>query len=57
MMRELRVSACDSVHIATAIVAECSIFITSDSDLGKQVEKHMRWLSPEKAVKELCSKS
>ena len=53
IMRELRVSACDSIHIATAMEAKCSVFITSDSGLGKEVGALMKWLSPEEAITEL----
>lgn len=53
MLKNLKVDACDSVHIATALEKECSVFITSDKQLGNEIAnaKLMTWLSPEEALK------
>jgi len=54
ILRDQSISACDSIHIATAIETGCSVFITSDKGLGKAAKAEgIIWMSPEEAVQKL----
>lgn len=56
IMKECKVSACDSIQIVTALENNCSVFITSDRQLGTEIDKNikkLKWLSPEKAIVQL----
>lgn len=49
IMRDLNVKAPDSIHIATAVESSCTIFVTNDKELGKEVKKIMKWVTPKQA--------
>jgi predicted nucleic acid-binding protein len=39
ILRDLNVSACDAVQIATAIANKCTVFVTNDGKLKDEVDK------------------
>lgn len=55
IMRDLNVKAPDSIHIATALESGCTIFVTSDEELGKEAKKKMKWATPKQAFTMLKS--
>jgi predicted nucleic acid-binding protein len=49
VLRDLNISASDAIQVATAIEANCSIFISNDGELGKEAQKKLVWMSPTQA--------
>jgi len=39
IMRDLNIKATDAIHVATALEADCTIFVTNDEELDKQVKR------------------
>ena len=55
ILRDLNVKAPDSIHIATALEADCTVFVTNDEELGKEAKKKIKWAIPKEAYAMLKS--
>lgn len=52
-MRDLNVSACDSIQIVTALEAKCTVLITNDKELRKYAKKLLSCLKSTEALDKL----
>ena len=53
VLRDIDVSAPDAIQLATALEAECSIFVSNDEELGKQARQKLMWMTSEQALQML----
>lgn len=44
LQAKLGIKLMDSIHVATAKLNECDLFLTDDERLGRRIESELRWL-------------
>jgi len=55
LMTRINLSANDAIHVATAIDNECDFFITSDTDLIRNIKDEINACTPEELANKLLS--
>ena len=56
VLRDMNVKAPDSIQVATSLESECNLFVTNDQELGKEVNKRIKWVTPSQALNMLKNK-